>query len=129
MKPTDAGLVGEWIARAKESLAEARALVSADHLIGAVNRIYYACFYAVTALLHSEGLGSSKHSGAMALFDLHFVRPHRVPTELGRFYHQLFDRRQRGDYTILVSYDRADVADWLRQAEGFVEAIAALLQT
>ena len=51
MKPETAELVRYRLARAHESLAEARLLLANDHVRTAVNRAYYACFYAVSALL------------------------------------------------------------------------------
>ena len=41
---------------------------------GALNRVYYAMFYAVPALLASRQLSASKHSGAIALFHRKFVK-------------------------------------------------------
>lgn len=35
------------------------------YLHGTVNRLYYACFYAVSALLLTEGFSSSRHSGIL----------------------------------------------------------------
>jgi uncharacterized protein (UPF0332 family) len=43
---------------------------------------------------------------------------------MGRFYRRLFDSRQKGDYADLVTFDRADVATWLHEAEKFVEHVA-----
>jgi uncharacterized protein (UPF0332 family) len=40
-----------------------------------MNRLYYAMFYAVLALLQEKEMGTSKHSGAIALFDREFVVP------------------------------------------------------
>ena len=40
----------------------------------AANRIYYAVFHAVSALLISAGLSVKSHRGVMALFGEHFVR-------------------------------------------------------
>jgi len=72
-------LIAYRVARAEESLDEARLLLDAGHLNTAVNRLYYACFYAVSALLMSEGHGSAKHSGIRSLFDAHWVNPHVSP--------------------------------------------------
>jgi len=44
------------LGRAREALDEARLLLEADHLATAVTRIYYACFYAVSALLRGGDL-------------------------------------------------------------------------
>jgi len=41
----------------------------------AVNRAYYAIFHAANALLATKGLSRSKHSGVIATFRQHFVKP------------------------------------------------------
>lgn len=40
-----------WQTKAHESLEDAATVMEAGHLAFAVNRLYYACFYAVSALL------------------------------------------------------------------------------
>lgn len=47
-----------------------------------------------------EGIGQSSHThgGAIGLFGLHFVKTGIVPPELGKFYSELFELRQTGDY-------------------------------
>ncbi len=55
-------------ARAKETLEDARLLFVNGSFYSAVNRIYYAIFYETTALLLTQNLSSSKHSGIMSLF-------------------------------------------------------------
>lgn len=65
--------------QADETLREANILLSAGALRGAVNRAYYAMFYAALALLATRQLGSSKHSGVLALFDREFVKPGAMP--------------------------------------------------
>jgi uncharacterized protein (UPF0332 family) len=47
--------------RAREALAEAALLLQAGHLHAYVNRLYYACFYAVSAPLVTQGTSTSKH--------------------------------------------------------------------
>jgi hypothetical protein len=44
-------LVGYRLQRARETVEEARVLLETDHANACVNRLYYACFYAVSALL------------------------------------------------------------------------------
>ena len=60
MNPEATALVRYRLARARESLAEAELLFANDHVRTAVNRLYYACFYAVSALLLAEGHSSPK---------------------------------------------------------------------
>lgn len=39
----------------------------------AINRMYYACFYAVIALLLNYDISIQTHQGARAMLGLHFV--------------------------------------------------------
>lgn len=63
-------------------------------------------------------------SGIMALFNQHWIKPGRLPMQLGAFYSQLFERRQAGDYKEMVSFDLDDVRKWLDESERFIEVIA-----
>jgi uncharacterized protein (UPF0332 family) len=81
-----------------KTIAEARLLLDKGFLNTCVNRLYYACFFAVSALLLTEGYSSAKHSGLRALFDRHWVKQRRVSVEIGRIYRRLFVNRQRGDH-------------------------------
>ena len=65
--------------QAHETLREAEILLNESALRGAVNRAYYAMFYALLALLATKRLGTSKHSGALALFDREFVKTASSP--------------------------------------------------
>jgi uncharacterized protein len=129
MTPESMELVRYRLARARESLAEAALLFANNHVRTAVNRLYYACFYAVSALLLAEGYSSPKHSGIRALFDRHWIVPGRLPKQMGRFYRQLFDARQKGDYADLVTFDRAEVGVWASDAEEFVEQVARSVES
>ena len=61
-------LVSYRLERARESLAEARLLLEQGHTNTFVNRLYYACFYAISALLLARDLSPAKHSGLRRSF-------------------------------------------------------------
>ena len=113
--------------RSDESLEEALILLKRDHVNTFVNRLYYACFYAVTALLLSKGLSSSKHSGVRALFHQNFVKNELITREMGKFYDKLFDTRQKGDYADLVYFDKKEVGSWFDEAKIFISSIKNLI--
>lgn len=71
--------------RANETLDAAKILEDNHHYIAAVNRLYYACFYAVTALLETQELSSSKHSGVISLLNRNFVKTDIVNKEQAKF--------------------------------------------
>lgn len=92
-----------------------------------MKRLYYACFYAVTALLLQYGLSAS--SGGRSLLNRHFVRTGAIATELGLLYGDLFEGRQQGYYHDLVRFEEQQVRSWISQAQRFVARIEALLQS
>ncbi len=113
--------------RADESLEEALILLERDHINTFVNRLYYACFYAVTALLLSKRLSSSKHSGVRALFHQNFIKNELINREMGKFYDKLFDTRQKGDYADLVYFEKKEVGSWFGEAKKFISSIKNII--
>ena len=109
--------------QATETLHEAQILIAEHAGRGAISRAYYAMFYAVLAVLATRGLGSSKHSGAIALFDREFVRPGDLPKELSRSLHMAFERRQQADYGELIQLDEPAVTRAIEEAEMFIENV------
>jgi uncharacterized protein (UPF0332 family) len=121
-------LVRHRMERAYETLQEARLLVEGGHLHGAANRIYYACFYAVVALLLTRDLSSPKHSGVMALFNRHLIKEGVLPVDMGKFYSRVFDRRLEGDYGDIVELQEVDLEADLAKAEEFIARIESQLR-
>jgi uncharacterized protein (UPF0332 family) len=115
------------MSRAREALEEAGLLFEKGHTNTAVNRLYYAAFYAVSAARLARGFSSSKHSGVRALLHRELVRSGRVPRELGRFFDTLFDSRQKGDYADLVNFEAGDVEPWFALTRDLVDASESCL--
>jgi uncharacterized protein (UPF0332 family) len=71
-------LVEYRLEQADEALQAASVNLDAGLVRPAANRAYYAMFYSVLALLATEKRETSRHSGAIALFDRRFVKPATV---------------------------------------------------
>ncbi len=121
-------LIQYRIKRAHDSLEDARILSKAERWNACINRLYYACFYAVTALLAQKGLHSAKHSGVRSLFNLHFVKTEKVPKHQATTYNDLFERRHESDYVDFVSFKSSQIHPLLAKAESFVESISNLIE-
>ena len=93
-----------------------------------VNRLYYACFYAVSVLLLTKNMTATSHSGLRTLFHQHLIRPELLPLGQGQLYDRLFDQRQRSDYADLVHFGVHEVRGWYVEAQAFVAAVAVLIQ-
>lgn len=110
------------ISQARDSLREADVLQREGMSLRSVmNRLYYAMFYAVLALLQTKQLGTSKHSGAIALFDKEFVKTGIFPKELSKALHRAFELRQKGDYMEEAEISVADMEEIRPLAEQFVD--------
>ena len=103
-------------------------MVMAHHdYIAAVNRAYYAIFYAANALLATKGLERSKHSGVIAAFRQHFVKTGLMEPEFSMFYGEAMEERHAGDYELNpLDYDTA--VRNLEHAERFVHRIEQVLR-
>jgi len=115
--------------QAYETLREAEILLNESALRGAINRAYYAMFYALLALLATRQLGTSKHSGALSLFDREFVKTGLFPRELSRSLRLAFDRRQTHDYGEMIQVNRQIAEETLVDAKAFVAAIESYLRS
>jgi uncharacterized protein (UPF0332 family) len=112
-------IIRYWLEKADESLDAARDELQAGRLTFAVNRIYYACFYAVSAVLLQERLQFTKHSGVRGAFHKHLVKPGLVGLDHGKLYDELFEARLRGDYIELVHFEAWQVEAWLPRTSEF----------
>jgi uncharacterized protein (UPF0332 family) len=105
----------------------AHVLLDQGFLRDAVNRSYYGMFYAVLALLVTKQLGTSKHQGAVSLFDREFVRTGVFDKDLSTWLHNAFEMRLDADYKELVAIPHEDVQQALHQAEIFVSRVKVYL--
>jgi len=120
-------LVAIWLRKAEEALASAELVLGAGHLAFAVNRLYYACFYAVTALLLAEGKQFTRHSAVRAEFNRSYVKPGRIDKRWGQFYNDLFDERQEGDYVPTATFEPEDISSRSREARQFLDILHVLI--
>ena len=120
-------LIHYRLQRADDTLKEARLMQDVGHWNTCVNRLYYASFYAVSALLVKDGNSSSKHSGIKALFNRHYIKPGILSKENGRLYNRLFDLRQEGDYIDFVSLTSEVVEPLVEETTMLIETIRSLI--
>ena len=120
-------LIGLWLEKADEALASAELELNAGHTNFAVNRLYYACFYAVTALLLRDGKQFARHSTVKSEFSRTYIKPRRLDVKWNKFYQKLFDDRQEGDYIPTATFEASDVSTSLQQAREFIDLIRSLI--
>jgi uncharacterized protein len=117
-------LIRHRMKQAKDALEEANLLMSQSRTtLGAVNRAYYAMFYAVLALLQFINKTPRKHSGAITLFDAEFVKKEIFPKELSINLHKAFESRQVSDYHVVEPMSREDAKEIILNASSFIRIV------
>ena len=121
-------LVSNKVRRSHETWTETKGIIESEYWYAAANRMYYACYYMASALLLKNGQSAHTHGGVIGLFGLHFVKTGVVPSELGKFYSQLFELRQTGDYDDWKVVTENDIKPLIPEAEAFLETLENLIR-
>lgn len=117
MKSALSALVSYRIEQASDALKAATILLSQTLWRDSCNRSYYAMFYCVLALLALKGAETSKHSGAIAMFDKEFIKHGVFSKELSEILHRTFEMRLEVDYDEVTHIDSEDATLAVLQAK------------
>ena len=116
------------IDRARETIKEVETHIENKFWNTSINRMYYACFYAVIAILNERKVTTSSHSGARQKFGQLFVVNGEIDRVLAKMYNELFDKRHKGDYNDFFDNDEETVKRLFPLAKRFIERIEELLR-
>ena len=120
-------LIRYWMEKARESIQAAQSEYDSGRYATAVRDLYYACFYALTAVLLKEGRSFKKHTAVKAALHKDLIRTGIVQPEWGKFYNKIFDSRHEGDYQPLRVFEAEEVKMFLDQGTGFIASMENLL--
>jgi uncharacterized protein (UPF0332 family) len=120
-------LIRYRIARAYETLEDAQILANQKRWNSAINRLYYAAYYGVMALLLANDLFPSTHNGAKSNFNQYFISTNQIDKSFGKIYSQLFTWRQKGDYDDLFDFDEEKVVPYFKPVQDLLQIIDTML--
>jgi uncharacterized protein (UPF0332 family) len=113
-----------YLDHARESLESAASNIEHGFYSTAINRAYYAVFYAASGLLLTKDISRSKHSGVIAAFRQHFVGPGVIEREYSDLYGDVLDARAGSDYDMAFEPDEVAAKERLDDARRFVERVS-----
>ena len=108
------------IERAFVALEQAKGNRQMGYLEITANRLYYAAYYAASALLIANEIRVKSHEGCIGQFNLHFVKTGQVSVEMGKLFSTLFDMRLTGDYSDRFDLTEEDVVPNIQPTEDFI---------
>ncbi|MFQ3293545.1 MAG: hypothetical protein ACI9EZ_000947 [Halobacteriales archaeon] len=121
---TDPAVTRE-LQQARQALDDAAKARDADLSdVAVINRLYYAAFHAVQAVLYDRGFEPTSHGGVLSLFGSEIIAAGNASRRDGRFFSQLSELRQQADY----GYDELDedVDALLSRTQQLVDGMEAL---
>ncbi len=123
MTGTKQDLVVYRIKRAKDTLEDAQILAERGKWNSSINRLYYAAYYAIMALLLYYDYKPTTHNGTKSNFSEHFIKTGRIDKKYGKLFSQLFTWRQKGDYDDLFDFDESKVQPYFSPVNKLIQII------
>jgi uncharacterized protein (UPF0332 family) len=120
-------IVAYRLSRAKETFNEVKLHIESELWNTAINRLYYACYHAVIALLIDNKIEAQSHAGVRQMFGLHFIKTGILEKSLGKLFSELYDLRQTSDYADFIDFTKDEVLDIMPEADKFIHEIEKLL--
>lgn len=108
---------------AESTLAEVETHRANGFYNTAVNRLYYACYYAATAILIANSIEVKSHDGVRLNLGKYIVQEGIISPELGRFFSRLFSKRSTGDYDDFFNHNIETVDELIPDSRLFVKTI------
>ncbi len=121
-------LIKYRIDRARESLEDAQILVNDERWNAAANRLYYACFYIVSAYLVLKGINSATHSGLKSAFNKELILSGKIDKPEGLMFNKLFSIRQQVDYEDFTEALPEEIKPLIPKIQNLINEIEALIQ-
>ncbi|SHK47708.1 HEPN domain-containing protein [Desulforamulus aeronauticus] len=115
------------IEKAERTFQDADLLLERDSFASAINRYYYAAFYAIRALLATKELDSPKHSGVISLFNREFVKTNLFSKKASKTITKVFDLRSTADYEDYILFEKQEVLAVRQNVRDLLDEIAAYI--
>ena len=116
------------IEKSEQAYSDSKLLAESKRWNARINRLYYACYYIVSALALKTNITTQTHAGLKSQFNLHFVKTGKVPIEMGKLYSDLIDSRQKGDYGDMYDFDEETVINLMTPVERFISTLKKLIE-
>lgn len=113
--------------RAQELMHDVDILIANELWNSTVNRMYYACFHIVSALLIKHGIEVKSHIGVRQAFGLHFVKSGLLKPECGKIFSRIYDKRQSSDYDDFIDFTEEEVMALLSQVRYLIQEIEKII--
>lgn len=121
-------LVKYRLEKADETLVEAKDCSSMNHWTLSANRLYYAAYYASSALLIQNGIVAKSHEGVIGMIGQNFVVKGIVSKEDAKLLARLQNMRKTGDYDDFIEWHQEEVEPLFEKVGDYINKIRTLVE-
>lgn len=111
------------ILKSEEALKQAELLLVNDFYEAAMSKLYYAAFYAISALLINRDLNPKTHLGAKSLFHKEFIHTGEIDKSYSDFYTMLMAKRFEVDYEYFSYINKEKVPYYLEETKKLINIV------
>ena len=95
---------------------------------GMSNRLYYAVFHAVSALLIFDKHEVNSHKGSHVIFSQYYIKTGKMPKNFGELYRKLERMREESDYNCTYDEEPEVLQSNIGPAKEMIDSIAAMVK-
>ena len=115
------------IERSHKTLEEMDYVIQGKFWNLAANRLYYAVFYMCEALLLSNHISASTHTGVNRMIGLHFVNTKKLSKEDAKLLGEVFRMRISGDYDDLYDWTEEQILPFVPDVKSLIAKLETLI--
>ena len=122
-------LVGLQLEKSQSMLQQMQLGIDNEMWDMVANRLYYALFHAVGALLINEGIQVGTHKGAFLRFHEMFVKTGKFSKEESHMYSRLQQLREEGDYNCYIQTSEDEILPFVEPTRQLISKISNMLSS
>lgn len=116
------------LSNANETFDVANDCFANGHYRDAINRSYYAAFYAAKAVLALDEIDFKRHKDVIAYFNKEFVATEKISREIGKKLARLQQKREKSDYDDFFIASQDEASSQIEAAKDIINAITEYLK-
>jgi uncharacterized protein (UPF0332 family) len=122
-------IVNLELEKATNTMAQISELQKLGYWDNIANRLYYAVFHAVNALLINDGHPVNTHRGVIAMFGNYYIRTGIFASEDGRLYSDLQTMRNNSDYNCSYDATQQEIEPMIEPARLLISKVSNYLNS
>ncbi|MCI7578678.1 MAG: HEPN domain-containing protein [Prevotella sp.] len=120
-------MVEHELNKAHKTMEQVYVLANNEFWDGAANRLYYAAFHAVCALLINDGISVHTHHGVNSMLYMQYVKTGKLSVELAKLYSSLQTMREKSDYNCSFNASKEIIEPLINPTNNLIRQITLII--